>query len=268
MVRYLTPNTIAEILCFFAALFCLLKNRELVWKSTIVFLFITCITEITGVYLKTHHQANQWPYNILLVFQIAFNSWAFLELFNKYIKSKLLIFGGLALLTGLFAYEICSHGFFKFNELTYNTMAIVFVLYSLFYFLLMLKDDEYTNLRYSANFWWVAGVLLFSFGSTAVNISRGSDPIARSKIKAITQNENNKNITGTVGLLDSNGRKIHAISSNASDTNAVKSTPKKGKSAGKHSSTYYIYIGLNIILYGCWSYSFICRKWLTTISGS
>ncbi|HTD99131.1 MAG TPA: hypothetical protein VK668_07570 [Mucilaginibacter sp.] len=34
----------------------------------------------------------------------------------------------------------------------------------------------------------------------------------------------------------------------------------------KHYLTYYIYNTLNIILYGCWSYSFICRKWLTRIS--
>jgi len=29
-----------------------------------------------------------------------------------------------------------------------------------------------------------------------------------------------------------------------------------------HSLTYYIYNILNLLLYGCWSYSFICRKWL------
>ena len=27
--------------------------------------------------------------------------------------------------------------------------------------------------------------------------------------------------------------------------------------------TYFIYKTLNVILYSCWSYSFICRKWLT-----
>lgn len=36
----------------------------------------------------------------------------------------------------------------------------------------------------------------------------------------------------------------------------------------KHYLTYYIYNALNLILYGCWSYSFICRRWLTTTSKS
>ena len=32
--------------------------------------------------------------------------------------------------------------------------------------------------------------------------------------------------------------------------------------------SYFIFQALNIILYGCWSYSFICRRWATTISNS
>jgi len=34
----------------------------------------------------------------------------------------------------------------------------------------------------------------------------------------------------------------------------------------KFITTYTIYKILNVILYGCWSYSFICRKWLTNKS--
>ncbi|MFD0795545.1 hypothetical protein ACFQZX_18125 [Mucilaginibacter litoreus] len=29
--------------------------------------------------------------------------------------------------------------------------------------------------------------------------------------------------------------------------------------------TYYIYNALNVILYGCWSYSFLCKRWQTPI---
>lgn len=32
----------------------------------------------------------------------------------------------------------------------------------------------------------------------------------------------------------------------------------------KHYLTYYIYNALNIILYSCWSYAFICKKWQTS----
>jgi hypothetical protein len=34
----------------------------------------------------------------------------------------------------------------------------------------------------------------------------------------------------------------------------------------KHHLSYFIFKALNVILYGCWSYSFICRRWLTTTS--
>lgn len=36
----------------------------------------------------------------------------------------------------------------------------------------------------------------------------------------------------------------------------------------KRSLSYFIFNILNILFYGCWSYSFICRRWLTTTSKS
>jgi len=33
----------------------------------------------------------------------------------------------------------------------------------------------------------------------------------------------------------------------------------------QHNITYIIFAALSVLLYGCWSYSFICRKWLTTL---
>jgi len=33
---------------------------------------------------------------------------------------------------------------------------------------------------------------------------------------------------------------------------------------GGHNITYYIFPSLSVILYSCWIYSFICRKWATT----
>jgi len=38
---------------------------------------------------------------------------------------------------------------------------------------------------------------------------------------------------------------------------------KDVKIAG-HNVTYFIFMALSILLYGCWSYSFICRKWSKT----
>jgi hypothetical protein len=213
MYNYFKIPVTGEVICFLIAIFCLSKNTNLLWRGIILYLLVTCITEFFGIYLKSHHQANQWPYNILLIFQMVFSSLLFGEMFNKYIKSKPIIISGLALLLGLYLFELFDHDFFRFYELSYNTMSVLFIFYCLYYFYLLLKDNKYINLKYSADFWFVAGSLLFYFGGTAINLFRG-------KLSIIVGSQN-------------------------------------------HYLTYYLYIVLAVLLYGCWSYSFICRKWLT-----
>ena len=115
-------------------------------------------------------------------------------------------------------YELFVDGAFKKHNITTSVMSVLFVLYSLYYFYCLLKDESHINLKYYPPFWWTAGVLFFYFGSTACNVFY-------SKLSVITV------------------------------------TPK-------HYLTYYIYNGLNIILYGCWSYSFICRKWAVSKSNN
>ncbi len=209
MLQYLTFNTGTEMICFLVALFCLPGNIKQVWPVLIPYLLIICMTEFAGIYLKRLHHPNQWPYNILLIVQIVINSLMFMYLFNQYIKSKMVIIIGVLILFVLYAYEIINHGFLLFNTITYNTMSVIFIMYCFYYFYLLLNDDAYIKLKYSANFWWVSGALFFYFGSTAVNIFRGRlSPII----------------------------------------------------IGEHNLAYYIYILLNIMLYGLWSYSFICKN--------
>ncbi len=212
---YFTFNTTVELLCLLVALVCLWGDKRLVWRSLILYLLIICIAEFTGAYLKKQHQPNQWVYNVLLIFQVGFTPVVFNSFFSRYIKTKLPLLAGVTVLLALYGYDLADHGFFRFNMITYNTMSVIYVLYSLYYFYLLLNDEEYVALPYSANFWWVAGVLFFYFGSTTVNLFR-------EKIAPF-------NIAG-------------------------------------HNLSYYIYIVLNIILYGCWCYSFICKKWIKTTS--
>lgn len=215
MLSYLKFNTSIELMCFILSLIGLSKKDSRIWKGITIYLFIVCATEFTGLYLKRHGYRNQWPYNILLLSQIAYISLMFLSLFNKYIKSRPLVASGLALLLIVYIYEIFDHGFLVYNNTTNTIMSILFVLYGLYYYYLLLKDDDYVALGFSPNFWWVAGILLFYFGSTAVNLFHGN----LSKIRV---------------------------------------TPE-------HFLPYYLYMVLNLLLYGCWSYSFICKKWLIPI---
>jgi hypothetical protein len=48
-------------------------------------------------------------------------------------------------------------------------MSVVFVLASLYFYYLKLKDEHFEPLMFSAPFWWVSGTLFFYFGSTACN---------------------------------------------------------------------------------------------------
>ena len=177
MFSYFTINTVAETICFLIALLCLAKDANLLWRSMILFLFLTCITEMLGIYFKkifladmAHQHQNVWLYNILLIFQAIFISLMFQSFLNKYIRSKPIIIGGLLLLAAIYLYEISAHGIFQYNEKTNTVMLVLFVIYSLLFYYHLIKDDEYTNLLHLASFWWVGGLFLFYFGSTAANI--------------------------------------------------------------------------------------------------
>jgi hypothetical protein len=211
LINYFT--NIIEIACFIIAFICLTKDKSVAWRSMVLFLLITSITEIGGKILKSEHRHNQWIYNIYLVFEASFTNIMFGSLLGKYINSKPLILSGLAVFVLLYIHDIYNHGFFIFNDLTETVMSVIFVIYSFYYYYLLIKDEQYIDIKHSAPFWWVAGALFFYFGSTAGNL-------------------------------------FYTVLNDV-------------KIAG-HNVTYFIFMALSILLYGCWSYSFICRKWSKT----
>lgn len=213
-------NTNIETAGFIIALICLVNDKNWFWRGMLLYLLITCVTELAGLHIKklyladtAHVHPNIWIYNILLVFQAMFISLMFQHLLSRYINSKLIIFGGLALLGTLYIYELLDHGVFVKHNLTTTTMSVLFIIYSLYYFYHLLKDDLYLSLWYDASFWWVAGILFFYFGSIASVLF----------FKILEE------------------ASIHV------------------------RTTYPIYRILIIMLYSCWSYSFICRKWLSPV---
>ena len=222
MLKYFTLNTILEWLCFLIACICLIKDRNLVWRSMIILLLLTCITETTGIYIRNLYMAdpvniapNVWVYNILLIFQAGFISAMFASLLKEYLNATPMILLGLVLLAVLYVYEVFTHGVFKKHTLTTIVMSVLFVIYSFYYFYNLLKDERYVNLKYSPAFWWVVGILFFYFGAITINLFY-------EKIRDLIV------------------------------------TPKR-------YITYIFYV-LNMILYACMSYSFICKKWLTKTS--
>ena len=221
MLQFFTINTSVEILCFISALVFLRKDPERIWQLLILFLLITCATEIIAIPIKKryiadplHVRPNIWLYNILMIFQIAFYTLMFHYLLQKY-TYKWIVYLGFSAVLAAYACETISHGIFEYDVVTKTIMSSLIIIYCLFYYYNLFKDESRIDLSVSADFWWVAGILFFSFGSTMSNLFY-------KKIEAVLINHK------------------HYIG--------------------------YIFNVLNIILYGCWTYAFICRKWMTKTS--
>lgn len=217
MLKYFTVNTTAEIICLVVAAVCLKKDKSIVWRSMILFLLITCITELLGVYFKKPHQSNSNLYNVLLIFQIGFTCMMFQLLISRYVNSKPIVISGLAVLTALYLYDTFkNNNFSEYNETANTGLRIMIMLFGLFYYYCLLKAEEYVDLRYLPGFWWVAGILIFYFGTSVIKIFLDHMEFKKIPMDVIT---------------------LYVI----------------------------IFKTSNVIYYGCWSYSFICRRWLVKI---
>jgi len=208
---YLTFNTVSEALCFFVALICLLSDKEPIWRSLIIFLFITTVCETGGIFFAIKYHDNQWIYNIFIVFEAFFNLAVFRYLLKKQHGNVLLTVLGAACFVGSYISALMRHGFFTYSNNTFTIMSVMYGIFALYFFYLLVKNDAYIDLKYSAEFWWATGTLFFYFGTTACNI------------------------------FDKHLEEILI-------------TPTRNLS-------YFIFAALDVILYGCWSYSFICRRW-------
>jgi hypothetical protein len=170
MFNPFTLNTTVELLCFLTAFICLRREPGFAWSSMILYMLLVCIAEITGLYIKKQHQPNSWVYNVLLIFEAGFISYIFAIILNRYFNSRPWIIAGLAVIAVIYCYEFWLHGIMRRNNYTNTAIAVIFIFYSLIYYYHLLKDELYVNLRYSADFWWVTGVLLYYFGDIACDV--------------------------------------------------------------------------------------------------
>ncbi|PTQ99215.1 hypothetical protein C8P68_10231 [Mucilaginibacter yixingensis] len=52
ILKLFTFNTVSELVCFIVTLFCLTKDKNVAWRSMVFFMLLTCVVEFTGAYLK------------------------------------------------------------------------------------------------------------------------------------------------------------------------------------------------------------------------
>ncbi|MBV7532191.1 hypothetical protein [Chitinophaga sp. sic0106] len=206
-----TVNTTIELICFLVACVCLHRDKSAAWRLMIPYLALVCLTEITGIYLRKHlHVSNTWLYNVYQYLELTV-IWSFLYFNLKpYVTSNKWYYIILAGLWVIFITETYIRGWNVFANISASVMSIVFIITSLYYFLLVIRDEAYLQLSTHAPFWWVSGTLLYYFGSTASNV-----------------------------FFD------FLISG------AIMSLP--------FPLRYIVFNILNVLLYCCWSYSFLCR---------
>lgn len=210
---YLSLNTVVELICLIVSVICLWNDKEPAWRLMIVLLLAIFISETGGryVYFNSESHNNHWIYNISILFQITINHIMFAYLLRHYKNFKWLFISGIVLLGLCYTYDMYNKGFFWFANNTYTLLEVLLVIYGFVYYYYLLNDDSIVHLKFLPAFWWVAGILLFAFGSTACNIF---------------------------------DKRLYPLM------------------IGDHHLTYYIFRLLNVLLYGFWSFAFICRKWL------
>lgn len=204
-------NIIIETICLIMALVHLKNNNVLFSKITKGYLAIVVITETIGFSMsKGYHLNNAWLYNIFIIFEAAYISYGLyvaLKSFTK--KAALICVIPMIAFLGIYLFEIYHHGFLKFNSLSVNIYSIIFVIISLLYFHLLVKQKNPIILKINPQFWWVTAVLFYYFGSTVYNLF--------------------------VHLLYQQFPKTYIILA-------------------------YTMLGLNLLLYSIWIYSFICNS--------
>jgi hypothetical protein len=211
-MRYFTVNTVAEWICFFVGLVCLTADKDLLWRRFPAYLLIVCLVETGGIYFReTLHLPNTPLYNGLVPLECIAVSCMFYYLLKPYGLKQSILIGWFILVGSSFLVETLPGRFSRYAHHTIVLMAVVFIVASLYYFYLVLKDEHYVNLFTYAPFWWVSGTLIFYFGGTATN--------------TFFEYLVNDHVADSI----------------------------------QYSLRYHIFKVLNVLLYGCWSYAFICR---------
>jgi uncharacterized membrane protein YfcA len=218
MTVYITLNTVSEFICLAISILCLYRDKDKVWKSFILFLLLTCLVEIAGIYMRKElYLPNFMIYNIFLVIECAVTNYFFYHLLKENHNLKKVLTGWLAIFLLFYFIELYVYRFKAYASASTTFMSVELILASIYFYYRLLKEEKYRQLSKDASFWWVNGTICFYFAGMAFNI------FFRYLFQDIPVNK---------------------------------------------SASYIVFSIINVILYSCWSYSFICRYLQRTSSSS
>lgn len=172
-MRYLTPISIAEIICLIAAITIMWKDKNAFGKVITCYLAIALVTEEIAAYLAIRGIHNLWLFNIYIIFEISTILYGLYHCIRRYTNPKSIFIIGLGIIVLTYIFFLITQPFTNLNTITISVMSVIFTLYCLYYYYLLLKDENFIEIKTHAEFWWVTGVLFFYFGSTMSNIFDG-----------------------------------------------------------------------------------------------
>jgi len=168
---FITINTVAEFICFLAALIFLSNEKIAAWKLFIAYTLLTCIVEFSGIYMnRVAHIFNHHLYNVFLLFECGMVSYTLYNLYKPYKDTRKWLLAWYSIFMIVFITELFATHFKGFVSITATVMSVMFVFACLYYYYLKLMDEQFEQLAFSAPFWWVSGSLFFYFGSTTCNV--------------------------------------------------------------------------------------------------
>lgn len=171
MSAYITVNTAAEAFCFVVSLICLYRDKEPAWRLFILFLLVTVVVEVCGIYVRTElHLPNFMIYNVFLLVECLVQSYFFYYLYKTYRSTRRLFTGWLIIFAFFYFTELVKSHFGAYVSASSTTMSVGLILASVYFYYLLLKEEKSRQLVTYAPFWWVNGTICFYFAGIACNL--------------------------------------------------------------------------------------------------
>jgi hypothetical protein len=171
MTAYFTLNTVSEFLCFLISLFCLFRDTNGIWRSFMLFLLLTCLVEVAGIYIRHDlHKPNVILYNIFLVVECVVLNYFFYNLMHTGQLLKKGLIGWLLFFGLFFIGELTLKGFHAYVSATSTLLSVELIFASVYFYYLLLKEEKPRALSRYASFWWVNGTICFYFAGIACNL--------------------------------------------------------------------------------------------------
>ncbi|GGI27697.1 hypothetical protein [Pedobacter mendelii] len=169
MSYFLNWVTITELTSLLFGIIFLIRDKSSFWRILILYIFLSAGTEVLGKYWGRIYHTNLAIYNIFIFIELSFITYGFYNFLKDYVNIKLWILVIYIATLIIYLGYFFIYGINSYNAFTVSIMSVVFVVYGLLYFFVLLKDENYVDLKYHAAFWWVGGVIIYYFGGTIAN---------------------------------------------------------------------------------------------------